>query len=140
MVRYELEKALFHGELSVSELPAAWNAKYKEYLGVDVPDDAHGVLQDIHWSWGEFGYFPSYALGSAYAAQAMASLAAEMDLDAMLAKGDLTPLKTALTNRLWQYGCMKEPAWLIENLCGGTFDPKYYIEYLTKKYSELYSL
>lgn len=140
LVRYELEKALFHGELAVSELPAAWNAKYKEYLGVDVPDDAHGVLQDIHWSWGEFGYFPSYALGSAYAAQAMASLSAEIDFDAMLAAGDLTPLKTALTNRLWRYGCMKEPAWLTESLCGGAFDPKYYTEYLTKKYSELYSL
>ena len=72
MVRYELEKALIHGDLAVADLPAAWNARYKEYLGLDVPDDALGVLQDIHWSQGNFGYFPSYALGSAYGAQAMA--------------------------------------------------------------------
>ena len=64
------EKALMQGTLAVADLPAAWNAKYKEYLGVDVPDDAHGCLQDIHWAMGDLGYFPSYALGSAYGAQA----------------------------------------------------------------------
>ena len=81
MVRYELEKALIHGELAVADLPAAWNARYKEYLGLDVPDDARGVLQDIHWSQGNFGYFPSYALGSAYGAQAMADLEKTIDFD-----------------------------------------------------------
>src|SRR5699024_4292762 len=79
LVRYELEKALLHGELTVADLPAAWNARYKQYLGLDVPDDARGVLQDIHWAWGNFGYFPSYALGSAYAAQAMADLEKTID-------------------------------------------------------------
>ena len=140
LVRYELEKALMHGELTVADLPAAWNAKYKEYLGLDVPDDAHGVLQDIHWGWGNFGYFPSYALGSAYAAQAMADLEKTIDFDAMYAEGDLAPLRDALTDRLWHYGNLKETAWLVESLCGGPFDPKYYVEYLTKKYSELYNL
>ena len=140
MVRYELEKALLHGELTVADLPAAWNAKYKEYLGLDVPDDAHGVLQDIHWAWGNFGYFPSYALGSAYAAQAMADLAKTIDFDAMYAAGDLAPLRDALTERLWHYGNLKPTAWLVESLCGGPFDPKYYVSYLTKKYTELYNL
>ena len=82
MVRYELEKALMQGTLTVAELPAAWNAKYKEYLGVDVPDDTHGCLQDIHWAMGDMGYFPSYALGSAYSAQAVDDLRKTMDLDA----------------------------------------------------------
>lgn len=140
MVRYELEKALIHGELAVADLPAAWNARYKEYLGLDVPDDARGVLQDIHWSQGSFGYFPSYALGSAYAAQAMADLKRTIDFDAMYAAGDLSPLRDALTARLWRYGNLKETAWLVESLCGGPFDPAYYVGYLTQKYTELYNL
>ena len=74
MVRYELEKRLMDGSLEVKDLPAAWNAQMKELLGVDVPDDAHGVLQDIHWAGGDLGYFPSYALGTAYGAQMMASM------------------------------------------------------------------
>jgi len=142
MVRYELEKALLQGSLSVSELPAAWNAKYKEYLGIDVPDDAHGVLQDIHWAMGDFGYFPSYALGSAYGAQAMADLSGKpgFDLDAQLAAGDLNPLKEALCGRLWRYGKSKETPWLVRSLCGGEFDPSYYTRYLQNKYTALYDL
>ena len=140
MVRYELEKALLQGRLAVADLPAAWNAKYKEYLGVEVPDDAHGCLQDIHWAGGDLGYFPSYALGSAYGAQAMADLRKTLDLDAQLAAGDLAPLKTALRDRLWQYGCGKEPQELVKSLCGGVFDPKYYTQYLTEKYRKLYQL
>lgn len=140
MVRYELEKALFQGKLSVQDLPAAWNAKYQEYLGVEVPDDAHGVLQDIHWAMGDFGYFPSYALGSAYGAQAMAGLKRALDLDAQVAAGDLSALKAALSDRLWRYGCLKEPQWLVKSLCGGSFDPAYYTRYLKDKYTALYRL
>lgn len=140
MVRYDLEKALLQGTLAVRDLPAAWNAKYEEYLGLRVPDDAHGVLQDIHWSDGSLGYFPSYALGSAYAAQAMADLSKTLDFPALFAAGDLAPLRTALKTRVWQYGQMKEPAELVNRLCGGDFDAKYYTQYLVKKYSELYCL
>ena len=140
MVRYELEKAMMQGTLAVRDLPAAWNAKYKEYLGVDVPDDAHGCLQDIHWSMGDMGYFPSYALGSAYGAQAIADLRKTMDLDAQWAEGNLQPLKDALCDRLWKYGNLKEPAWLVKSLCGGTFDPHYFTDYLKAKYTDLYKL
>ena len=140
MVRYELEKALMQGTLAVADLPAAWNAKYKEYLGVDVPDDAHGCLQDIHWSMGDIGYFPSYALGSAYGAQALDNLRKTNDFDAQWANGDVEPLKAALKERVWQWGSMKEPAWLVESLCGGKFDPHHFTEYLKKKYTELYEL
>lgn len=140
MVRYELEKALIQGTLAVADLPAAWNEKYKAYLGVEVPDDARGCLQDIHWSMGDIGYFPSYALGSAYGAQAIADLRRTMDLDAQWAAGDLAPLREALCQRVWRYGCVKEPAWLVRSLCGGDFDPRYYTRYLTQKYADLYRL
>ena len=140
MVRYELEKALMRGELAVRDLPAAWNARYKEYLGVDVPDDTRGVLQDIHWAMGDLGYFPSYALGGAYGAQAMADLRRTMPLDDQLRRGDLKPLTQALTARLWRYGCEKEPAALVQSLCGGPFDPRWFTDYLTEKYTALYEL
>ena len=139
MVRYELEKALLRGELAVRDLPAAWNEKYKAYLGVEVPDDTHGVLQDIHWT-SDFGYFPSYALGSAYGAQAMDDIRKTLDIDKLVRSGDLKPLVDELTRRLWQYGCKKEPAWLVKNLCGGPFDPRHFTDYLTKKYTALYEL
>ena len=140
MVRYELEKALMQGTLTVADLPAAWNAKYKEYLGVDVPDDTHGCLQDIHWAMGDMGYFPSYALGSAYSAQAVDDLRKTMDLDAQWAEGNMQPLKDALRSRVWQYGRAKEPQWLVQSLCGGAFDAAHYTNYLKNKYTELYGL
>lgn len=143
MVRYELEKALLRGDLAVADLPEAWNAKYKEYLGLDVPDDARGVLQDIHWAGGDLGYFPSYALGSAYAAQAWDDMDAKLGrgaLEEAVARGDLTPLKEELRARLWRYGSSREPADLVRSLCGGDFDPGHYTAYLRRKYTELYEL
>lgn len=140
LVRYELEKALIQGTLAVADLPAAWNAKYKEYLGVEVPDDTRGVLQDIHWAGGDIGYFPSYALGSAYGAQAIDDLRRTLDLDSQIAAGNLAPLKEALRERLWKYGQMKEPQWLVRSLCGGPFDPGHYTDYLRRKYTALYNL
>ncbi len=140
MVRYELEKALLHGELAVRDLPAAWNAKYQQTLGLTPPDDAHGVLQDMHWAGGDIGYFPSYALGSAYAAQAMDDIRKTLDVDACVARGDLAPLRAELEKRLWRYGCLKTPDELIGSLCGGAFDPQHYIGYLTRKYTALYAL
>ena len=143
MVRYELEKALIEGSLAVRDLPAAWNARYRQYLGADVPDDAHGVLQDIHWACGDLGYFPSYALGSAYGAQAWDDLNAGFGagvLDAQLAAGNLEPLKGALRDRLWKYGASREPAELVKSLCGGDFDVRHYTRYLRDKYAALYAL
>ena len=100
----------------------------------------HGCLQDIHWSMGDIGYFPSYALGSAYGAQALDDLRKTNDFDAQWANGDVEPLKAALKERVWQWGSMKEPAWLVESLCGGKFDPHHFTDYLKKKYTELYEL
>lgn len=140
MVRYELEKQLMDGSLAVQDLPAAWNAKMKDYLGVDVPDDTHGCLQDVHWAGGDLGYFPSYALGSAYGAQMIQNMRSTLDLDALTAAGDLAPISAWLEEHIWQYGREKEPAWLVQNACGGAFDPDVFARYLEEKYTDIYAL
>ena len=138
MVRYELEKRLFAGELTSKDLPAEWNRLYKEYLGVDVPNDREGVLQDSHWSGGMFGYFPSYALGSAYGAQLLHKMREEFDLEEEIASGDLSRVNDWLRERIWKYGSLREPKALMEAAFGEPFDAKYYVEYLKTKYEALY--
>ena len=140
MVRYELEKQLMHGDLKVHELPAAWNALYKEYLGVEVPDDTRGVLQDMHWGGGMIGYFPSYALGSAYGAQILAKMKESLDVEACLAKGELEPINAWNREHIWQFGCLYPPEELLQRVLGAPFDPGYYIRYLEEKYTEIYGL
>lgn len=140
MVRYEIEKMLMSGTVTTKELPEVWNRLYKEYLGVDVPDDKHGVLQDSHWSGGSIGYFPSYALGSAYGAQFIAKMRDEIDVDGCIKAGDLSPVNTWLCEKIWQHGSMYEPTELLDMVLGESFDPSYYTDYLEKKFSELYAL
>ena len=139
MVRYEIEKQLIGGTLEVKDVPAQWNRLYKEYLGVDVPDDKHGCLQDSHWSGGSFGYFPSYALGSAYAAQMLRNMEAEIDVWSGVAQGDLSAVSAWLGDKVHRFGCLLEPAQVVENACG-KFDPTLYVDYLVEKYSGLYGL
>ena len=140
MVRYELEKRLFNGDLEAKDLPKEWNRLYKEYLGVDVPDDRQGVLQDSHWSGGAFGYFPSYALGSAYGAQLLKRMEQDLDVWALVREGNLKPIVEWLTEHIYRFGCLKEPTALMEEVFGAPFDPTYYTDYLTKKFTELYNL
>lgn len=140
MVRYELEKRVMSGELAVADLPAEWNRLYREYLGVDVPDDTHGVLQDSHWSGGGIGYFPSYALGSAYGAQLLAKMRESVDVDACLSRGDFAPINAWNKEHIWKYGCLKKPGELLEAALGEPFDPTYYTDYLEKKFSAIYGL
>ena len=139
MVRYELEKRMFDGTLTAHDLPAEWNRLYKEYLGIDVPDDRQGVLQDSHWANGNIGYFPSYAIGSAYGAQYLLELSKVLDVDAVVRSGDLTPINNWLEEKIWKYGCMKNPVALFESVCG-KFDPDCYVAYLEKKFTEVYDL
>ena len=139
MVRYEIEKRLISGTLAVKDVPAEWNRLYKEYLGIDVPDDTRGCLQDSHWSGGSFGYFPSYALGSAYGAQMLRNMEQEMDVWGPVSRGDLSGITGWLREHIHKYGGMMEPADIVKNACGD-FDPTVYTDYLTKKYSELYGL
>ena len=140
MIRYELEKAILHDELEVKDLPEAWNRLYKEYLGVEVPDDTHGILQDSHWSFGAIGYFPSYALGNAYGAQFMEKMRQDVDVDTCLANGDFGPINEWNREHIWKYGSRYSPKELITSVIGGPFSTKPYIDYLESKFSELYDL
>jgi len=140
MVRYELEKALFDGRITAADLPAEWNRLYKEYLGVEVPDDKRGVLQDVHWSGGMFGYFPSYALGSAYGAQLLKKMAETTDVFGSVEKGCMTPVREWLRENIWQHGSLYTPGALMEKAFGGRFDPAYYVEYLKDKFESIYAL
>ena len=140
MVRYELEKRIMHDELEVKDLPAEWNRLYREYLGIDVPDDRRGVLQDSHWASGLFGYFPSYALGNAYGAQFLAKMRETVDVDACIENGDFGPVNDWNREHIWQYGGRFTPAELLSRVYEAEFDPAYYIDYLEKKYNELYGL
>lgn len=140
MVRYELEKQLISGTLAVKDIPAEWNRLYKEYLGVEVPNDTLGCLQDVHWSFGDFGYFPSYALGSAYGAQMLAVMERDLgDIFVNVEKGDLSEITGWLREHIHQFASFKKPGQLFEEACG-TFDATYYTDYLTRKYSNLYNL
>ena len=140
MIRYEIEKQLIAGTLAVADVPAAWNRMYKDYLGIDVPDDKNGCLQDSHWSGGMIGYFPSYALGSAYGAQMLAKMQEDLgDIYADVAKGDLSRITGWLREKIHRHAGFKKPAPLFEDVCG-KFDAKFFTDYLTRKFSELYGL
>lgn len=140
MVRYELEKRIVSGELAVKDLPAEWNRLYREYLGVEVPDDKHGVLQDSHWSGGGIGYFPSYALGSAYGAQLLAKMRETVDVDGCLAAGDFGPINEWNREHIWKYGCLLKPGQLLAQVLDAEFDPSYYTDYLEEKFKKIYNL
>ncbi|MBO6062097.1 MAG: carboxypeptidase M32, partial [Clostridia bacterium] len=140
LIRYEIEKKLIHGELDTKDLPSEWNRLYKEYLGVEVPCDKEGCLQDSHWSGGSFGYFPSYSLGSAYGAQILAHMKKELDFEGLIAKGDIASITAWLREHIHKYGMIKKPAELIRICCGEDFDPQYYIDYLSDKFGKLYDL
>ena len=138
MVRYEIEKQLIDGSLAVADVPGKWNALYREYLGVDVPDDAHGCLQDVHWAGGSIGYFPSYALGSAYGPQFLHEMEKDLgDIAPDLRAGDLTRIKGWLRENIHRHASFYKPGQLFERVCG-KFDARYYTDYLTKKYTALY--
>ncbi|MBQ3705303.1 MAG: carboxypeptidase M32 [Clostridia bacterium] len=137
MIRYELEKAMMAGDLTVPELPAAWNEMYRKYLGVTPPDDRQGVLQDSHWSFGGMGYFPSYALGSAYGVQMLRRMEKEMDVWGNVARGDLSPITAWLGEKIHRFGRLKEPMNVLQNAMGGPLDPTVYTDYLKEKFTPL---
>ena len=141
MVRYEIERMLFAGEATAKDIPALWNRFMDEYLGIPVPDDTHGCLQDTHWSGGSFGYFPTYALGSAYDAMFVPAMCRDgVDLNGACASGDLTPVRAWLGEHIWQWGRAKDAPELIKGACGMAFDARYYCSYLQDKFTTLYEL
>lgn len=138
MVRYEIEKELFNGKLQPKDLPKTWNKLYKKYLGLTVRNDAQGVLQDIHWSMGSFGYFPTYALGSAYAAQIYAEMDKAIDVDKVIRNNEIIKINQWLKEHIHQYGKLKTPKELMLIATKKTFDPNYYVDYLINKYKEIF--
>jgi len=134
VLRFELELALLEEEIEVADLPAAWNERMRDYLDVEVPDDAHGVLQDVHWAEGLFGYFPTYALGNVIGGQLWARVNADLpDVDERLAAGDFAALRAWLADNVHRHGRRLLPAELLECTVGGPLDPAALLAYLGDK-------
>lgn len=141
MIRYEIEKGLFNGDLKVEELPEIWNAKYEEYLGVRPSTNAEGILQDVHWAGASFGYFPSYALGYMYASQFKAAMLKDIpNFDELFEQGDLSPIKSWLTQNVHQYGALKKPLEILKDATGEGLNGNYLADYLEEKYTKIYQL
>jgi len=140
LVRYEIERGFFNGTITTNNLEKTWNDKMLEILGVIVPDAAQGVLQDIHWSDASFGYFPTYALGSAYAAQWMATMRKQINVDSLIEEDRMDLIKDWLKTNIHTHGGRKTADQLLPQVTGESFNPQYYVDYLIKKYSRLYQL
>lgn len=140
MVRYELEKALVENKIEIKDLSKAWNEKMEAYLGITPPSHSLGVLQDVHWPAGLVGYFPSYALGNAYAAQMLHYMKKDFDVFADLEKGDFAEIHKWLGEKVHYHGMVYSPDELIERATGEPFNPSYYVTYLKEKYTEIYKL
>ena len=140
MIRYELEKAFINGEITVDEVPALWREKYREYLGIEVPDDTQGCLQDVHWSGIAFGYFPSYALGNAYGVQILRAMEKDFDVFAAVRAGELGKVRDWLVERVFSIASLSTPDEWIRAITGEGLNPDYYLDYLEEKFTKLYEL
>ena len=140
MIRYEIEKMMIEENLDLTKLPDIWADKYEEYLGIRPANAAEGVLQDIHWSEGCFGYFPSYALGSAFGAQLYYHMKKEMDINGLLENGEIGVIREYLREYIHRFGKRKTSREILKNITGEDFNPRYYTQYLKEKYSQLYDL
>ncbi len=141
LIRYEIEQLIFQDQIPVQELPELWNQKYEEYLGITPPDDAHGILQDVHWSMGAFGYFPTYTLGNFYAAQLWETLLSAFPaLEQNIQNGDLIQVRGWLKTHIHRLGKEKPAETLMAELTGQPLSEKAFVSYITKKYNQIYGL
>ncbi|WP_254832307.1 carboxypeptidase M32 [Haloglomus salinum] len=141
VLRYEIEQDLVHGDLAVEDVPGVWNDKMDEYLGIRPDDDATGCLQDIHWSHGSFGYFPTYTLGSVMAAQLYAAAAEDIDdLEGKISRGEFDDLHDWLTENVHRHGAKYETNELVKQATGEEFTADYFLDYVREKYGKLYDL
>lgn len=138
MVRYEIERMIMSDEVDVKNLPEIWNKKMVEYLGIEPKNNAEGVLQDVHWSAGLFGYFPTYALGTAYAAQFYYTMIKEINVEQLVKENKIIEINAWLKDKIHQFGKTKTPKELLLDVTGEEFNPKYYVRYLKEKYTKLY--
>ncbi len=140
LVRYEIEKALIEGNLEVEDVPGVWNERYASYLGIEVPDDSHGCLQDVHWSHGSFGYFPTYSLGSFYAAQFYNQLKKEVPkFEIFLQDGRFDFIKTWLSEKVYIHGRKYTSEELCNRITGKGLDPEDFMQYAREKYRFIYA-
>jgi carboxypeptidase Taq len=141
ILRFELEQQILSGEIALEDLPEAWNERMKEYLGIDVPDDAQGVLQDVHWSGGAIGYFPTYALVNVISVLLREQLRAELpDLDSQFERGEFGDLAGWLRENLHRHGRKYTSRETLERVTGGGMDPGPYLRYLREKLGDIYGL
>ena len=141
MLRVEIEMGLLDGSIAVNDLPRTWNAKMQEYLGITPPTDSQGVLQDIHWSTGLVGNFPTYTVGNVMSAQFMAAARRDVgDLDESLARGSYAPLLAWLTEHIYRHGRAFSPSELLMRSTGADLHTQPYLAYLETKFSELYGV
>ncbi len=141
MLRFEIEQAIISGDLLVDDIPGAWNDLFEEYIGISVPDDSQGCLQDIHWAFGGFGYFSTYALGNLYGAQLFAQARAEMsDLDEQIARGEFRPLFDWSRTNIYSQGMRYRAPDLVQHVTGKPLSHKPLVAYLQTKFGELYDL
>ena len=141
MLRLEMEIALMEGSLKAKDAPEAWNAKFKDYLGVVPPDNAQGILQDVHWSFGGFGYFPTYALGNLVSAQLWERMEQDIpDVEAQVEKANFAVILNWLRENVHIYGAKYEPQELVQKITGSKITPEPYMRYLDKKFKDIYSL
>ena len=136
IIRFEIEREVISGEVSVENLPKRWNEKMREYLGITSPDDAKGVLQDIHWSMGSIGYFPTYTLGSMISAQLYTAAKRDIpDLESQIEQGRFEDLRNWLHEKVWKHGKRYQTKELVEKATGRPLSPDDYIDYLEKKFT-----
>jgi carboxypeptidase Taq len=141
MLRLELEIALMEGSLAVKDLPAAWNQRMQDYLGITPPNDADGVMQDIHWSAGLIGYFPTYALGNMVSVQLWEKIKTAIpNLETQIENGQFGALLGWLRENIHRYGSKYQPQVLIQRVTGEKINPRPYLRYLKAKYSAIYGL
>ncbi len=140
-LRFELELALLSGDLTAAELPGAWNSRFESLFGLKVPDDAHGCLQDIHWSFGGIGYFPTYTLGNLYAAQLMDAARRDLSgLDEDFRRGEFGRLKAWLETHVYRHGQRYRAAELCRRATGSMLSPQPFLSYLADKFGRLYGV
>ena len=140
MIRYEIEKMIFAGEVSIDDLPKIWNQKMIEYLGIEPKNNSEGLMQDVHWYCGLIGYFPSYAIGNAYASQIYNTMKKDFDIEKALENQELNKITDWLGEKIHKYGKLKDTPEIIKEVTGEEWNPKYYIDYLKEKYSKIYEI
>lgn len=141
ILRFELERDFFAGNIKAEDMAEAWNDKYEQYLGIRPSNDTEGVLQDMHWAGDYIGYFQSYAVGNIYDGQIRSALLQSLPgVYEQVAKGDFSSLNQWMKENIWQYGCCYTSGELMQRLTGKALDAKPFLQYLEEKYGRLYRL